>query len=126
MQAIKIKELISFDHTFKVTTNIGYLRPDGKWVKQYSSSFIVLNELRQVVTWQLTKTTSLDEVSSCLASLKTRMEIPQGKHLLVLTDNCCNDKADIFGNDVIVQLDLFHAVQRILAPPFFLLLQKGP
>lgn len=117
MQAIKIREFISFDHTFKVTTNIGYLRPDGKWVKQYSSAFIVLNELGQVVTWQLTKSTSLDEVSNFLASLKTRMEIPEGKHLLVLTDNCCNDKRkveDIFGNDITIKLDLFHAVQRIL------------
>lgn len=71
----------------------------------------------QVVTWQLTKSTSLDEVSKSLALLKNRMEIPNDKALLVLTDNCCNDKRkvmDIFGNNVVVKLDLFHAVQRIL------------
>ena len=92
MQAIKIKKLIIFDHTFKVTTNIGYLRPDDKWVQQYSSAFIVLNELGQVVTWQLTKSTSLDKVSYSLSMLKERVQI---EDLLVLTDNCCNDRRKV-------------------------------
>lgn len=76
-----------------------------------------MNELGQVVTWQLTKSTSLDEVSHTLVSLKNRIEIPDDDHLLVLTDNCCKDKckvAQILGSNVIVKLDLFHAVQRIL------------
>lgn len=50
-------------------------------------------------------------------SLKNRIEIPDDDHLLVLTDNCCKDKckvAQILGSNVIVKLDLFHAVQRIL------------
>ena len=116
MLALKIKECISFDHTFKVAANIGYLRPDGKWVTQYSSVFLVLNELGQVVTWQFTKRTSLDEVATALSHLCDRIEVPEGKPLLALTDKCCSDRKkikQIFGDSTEVKLDLFHGVQRI-------------
>ena len=45
---------ISFDHTFKVAANIGFVRRDGKWVPQYDSPFIVMNENSKILTWQLT------------------------------------------------------------------------
>ena len=32
MAALSTSDYISIDHTFKVTANLGYLRPDGKWV----------------------------------------------------------------------------------------------
>ena len=35
MSLLPIKEFISLDHTFKVTSNIGFLRSDGKWVTLY-------------------------------------------------------------------------------------------
>ena len=35
---------VSFDHTFKVASNIGYVRSDGRWITQYNSVFIVMNE----------------------------------------------------------------------------------
>ncbi len=45
---------LSADHTFKISTNIGFWHR-GAWAKQYDSLFCVLNEKGQVVTWQLTK-----------------------------------------------------------------------
>ena len=68
-----IKDFISLDHTFKVASNIGFVRSDGKWVTLYKSVFIALNEHGQVVTWQFTKTTSLDEVRSQLHRLQDHM-----------------------------------------------------
>lgn len=56
MESIKIRKYICIDHTFKVASNIGYLRSDGKWVTLYESIFIVLNEEGVVVAWQFTKT----------------------------------------------------------------------
>ena len=45
----------------------------GKWVTLYKSVFIALNEHGQVVKWQFTKTTSLDEVKSQLQRLQDGM-----------------------------------------------------
>ena len=42
--AIEPGSSISFDHTFKVAANIGYIREDGKWIPQYDSLFLVMNE----------------------------------------------------------------------------------
>ena len=53
LSAIPIKQSISFDHIFKVATNIGYLREDQKWITEYDGLFLVLNDRGQVVTWQL-------------------------------------------------------------------------
>ena len=54
MLQLEIK-CLRLDHTFKVASNIGYLQDDGKWITQYSSVFIVLNEKGEVVAWQLTR-----------------------------------------------------------------------
>lgn len=71
MLSIPIGESISFDHTFKVAANIGYLREDGKWITEYDGLFLVLNSNGQVVAWQLTKTTSIQETDSLLTNLIT-------------------------------------------------------
>lgn len=62
---------ISFDHTFKVATNIGYFREDRKWVHVYDSLFLVMSDTGQVLTWQLAKGTSFGEVKSLLEDLRT-------------------------------------------------------
>jgi hypothetical protein len=41
MSKTSAERIISFDHTFKVASNIGYLRSDAKWVTQYNSVFII-------------------------------------------------------------------------------------
>ena len=56
---------LSADHTFKVSTNIGFWHR-GTWTRQYDSLFCVLNEKGQVVTWQLTRGTSFEKVRSRL------------------------------------------------------------
>ena len=112
----KIKKCIRLDHTFKVASNIGYLRSDGRWVTMYESTFIVLNEEGIVVAWQFTKTTSLEEVKPLLLSLRHRIEMSEKEPLTVYVDNCCQVRRkiqEIFGNNVVVKLDLFHAVQRV-------------
>ena len=40
MASIPIGESISFDHTFKIASNIGYVREDKKWISEYDSVFL--------------------------------------------------------------------------------------
>jgi hypothetical protein len=113
MQQLSAQSFISLDHTFKVAANIGYKRADGKWVTQYNSAFFVMNELGQVLCWQLTKTTSIDEVGGLLKKLKDRLSPNSMKDMLIIVDNCCslrNKLAHLFGLDTIIKL---HAVQRL-------------
>ena len=68
----------------------------------------------QVIAWQLTKSTSLDEVQPLLNNLASRFIT--NRHLLIYVDNCCSlrDKlTTMMGPDILVKLDLFHAVQRL-------------
>ena len=71
-----MKYCLRIDHTFKVACNIGYLRQDGKWVTQYGSALIAFNEEGQAVAWQLTNSTSIDEVSKLFYDLKERINLP--------------------------------------------------
>ena len=45
MASLSTMQYISIDHTFKVAANVGYLRPDGRWITEYDSLFIVLNNI---------------------------------------------------------------------------------
>ena len=109
---IPVGECISFDHTFKVAANIGFLRDDGVWVPQYDSLFIVLNKNGQVLTWQLTKGTAFSQIEILLRDLKERAS----DLTCVYIDECCKLRrkiTSILGSGVLVKLDLFHAVKRI-------------
>ncbi len=103
---------ISFDHTFRIAANIGYTRKDGKWIQQYDSLFAVVSEYGKIVTWQLTRGTSLGEVHTLLKDLNKRCNALTA----VYVDDCCKLRRQIqsvFGRTAIVRLDLFHATQRI-------------
>ena len=116
MVNLKVDSWISLDHTFKVASNIGYLRSDGKWVTLYSSILIILNKIGQVVGWQFTKTNSMDEVKPLLKSINERIQDAEKGQFTIYIDNCCQNLAKlkaIFGNEINVKLDLFHAVQRV-------------
>ena len=52
----------SLDHTFKVSSNV-VLFHLNKWLIQYNSLILILNECEQVLPWQLTRATSSKEVS---------------------------------------------------------------
>ncbi len=115
MTRIPLDESISFDHTFKVASNIGYLREDGKWICEYDGLFIVLNKDGKVLSWQLTKGTSFAHIQDLLQDIIQRHH---QDHCIktVYVDDCCKIRSKIksvLGAHVIVKLDLFHAVQRI-------------
>jgi hypothetical protein len=114
MSQLTISNAISLDHTFKVSSNVGYCRADGKWVTLYSSVFICMNNIGQVVGWQFTSTTSLDEVSTLLVHIKSRAQ--EDTPLQIFVDNCCTVRRklqNIFGENTAIKLDVFHAIQRI-------------
>ena len=112
-----VDKYILFDHTFKMASNIGYWRTDGKWVSQYDSTFFAMNEHGQVVTWRFTKGTSFEQFNPQLEQLQQRL-LYQGKAIKeVAVDNCCNLRFKIkqlFGQETKVTLDLFHAKARIV------------
>ena len=110
---------ISIDHTFKVAANLGYVRPDGRWISQYGSLLIVLNNCGKVIAWQFTSSTSIDEVKPMLSLLKKRLMSQTSNLQTIYVDNCCIVRAklqSIFGTQVSVCLDIFHASQRLLNP----------
>ena len=116
MSSLSTSTYISIDHTFKVTANIGYLRADGRWITQYNSLFIVLNNIGKVIAWQFTRTTSIDECEDLLFALKDRCTWLGQPVMEVYVDNCCQSRNKlqlIFGQDTRVCLDIFHAAQRI-------------
>ena len=100
MESISIGSSISFDHTFKVAANIGYYREDKVWIPQYDSLFIVMNDEGKVLTWQLTKGTSFEQVQPLLEDLHSRAQ-SQGQDIqIVYIDECCKLKrkvASVFG-----------------------------
>ncbi len=65
------------------------------------------------MSWQLTKSTSIDEVESILSDLSKKIDTTK-EELTIFVDNCCqvrNKLVSVFGSGV--KLDVFHAVQRI-------------
>ena len=117
-RTIKDNELwLSCDHTFRTIANVGLFRQeDGVWTKQYKGLFCILNSDGEVLSWKATKTLSFDSVCGQLSTLKERLA---HQHKVVdefIIDNCCSWRTklqSIFGTDMKVSLDLFHAVQRI-------------
>lgn len=116
MALLTTSGFISIDHTFKVTANLGYLMPDGTWVSIYNCLFIALNNCGQVIAWQFTKTTSVDETSELLSSLFQRFQKDSSDCGTIYADNCCavrNKLKQLFNQSVLVKPDIFHAIQRI-------------
>ena len=117
--AQKYGRWISFDHTFKVAANIGYWE-HGIWRKLYDCLFIVMNENSDILAWQLTKGTALNNVDQLLEVLNNRLATFQEDRSRlsgIIVDNCCtlkNKLKDIFGPNVLIKLDLFHGIQRIV------------
>ena len=115
MECILAEKWVAFDHTFKIANNIGYFR-EGTWTSQYNSCFFVLNEKGQVLGWQFTVGTLFDEVTTLLKGIYFRHN-RAGKNIThFCVDNCCQSKATIkriFGAEVRISSDLFHAIQRV-------------
>ena len=81
---------ISCDHTFKATSNIGYLREsDKKWVKLFQSLFCVLNEKGTVIQWKFTKTECTSELENVFWQLSRRFTAQNIVLDGIFLDNCC-------------------------------------
>ena len=108
---------VTFDLLCQVSLNIGAQGNGGNsWNKQYSSLFVVLNEEHEVVSWQLAEKETFDTVKELLTNLKSRLEDQSADVRFFMIDNCCkwrNKIQEVFGKNVVVLLDLFHAIQRI-------------
>ena len=79
---------------------MGYVRPDGRWVSQYKSVLIVLNNKGKIIAGQLTKTTSLDEVTPMLTAVSEKLREAGASPKIVCADNCCtvrNKLQHLFG-----------------------------
>ena len=116
IQSLHPGESLSIDHTFKIASNIGYVRSDKKWVCQYDSAFLVFNENGKIISWQFTKGTSFQSVRALLENIVKHCHTHRCTIKTVYVDNCCqwrNKIREVFGSNVTVLLDLFHAVQRI-------------
>ena len=106
---------LSLDHTFRIATNIGFMREDKKWISMYDSLFMVFNEEGKIMTWQLTNSTVFKNVEGLLMSLQHRLSDSSTLELISI-DNCCqwcHKLQNIFGQHVRIVLDIFHAVQRV-------------
>ena len=108
---------LSCDHTFKAVCNIGSVRSmDNKWVTQYTGLFCILNSAGKVLTWKMTKAMSFEHIEDVLIALQRRLwkQGQQVKEFYI--DNCCSLRSKlqgVFGSDLKVYLDIFHAIQRI-------------
>ena len=80
------------------------------------SLFLVMNGNGQVVTWQLTKGTSSDQVQTVLRDVFDRSSNQKQTIEVIYVDDCCkvhNKLKAFFDGEVQIKLYLFHAVQRI-------------
>ena len=69
-----------------------------------------------MIAWQLTQSTSTDETKDLLLSLVEILQKNRAQFTAVYVDNCCtvrNKLQEYFGKNIFIQLDIFHAVQRI-------------
>ena len=75
-----------------------------------------MNEIGQVLSWKLTSSRKFDAVEKELVSLNERFKSHSDRPDLIIVDNCCSWRKKlqkVFGSDITVKLDLFHAVQRV-------------
>ena len=101
---------ISIDHTFKAAANVGF-KKDGKWIKQYDSLFIAMNESGCVKGFQYTMGTGFDHVFDLLKNIAAQCSQIE----TIFTDNCCqirNKLSNLFPTAA-VKLDIYHAIARL-------------
>ena len=115
MCQMKADKWLSCDHTFKVSSNIGFWF-NKRWVKLYDTLFIVLNEEGIVLSWKLCKGTKFSSIKNVLTQLKTRLDSYVNKPRLFLIDNCCSwrSKLNEIFPEIEIKLDIFHALQRVI------------
>ena len=88
----------------------------SRWIKPFKSLFLVLNDVGQILSWQLVPNTSYDTLSEM--STEVREQIVSMKKTLaqIYMDDCCKiwtKLQNIFDEATSVKLNLFDAIQRI-------------
>ena len=77
-----------------------------------------MNDKSDILGWQLTKGTSINNVQQLLEGLNHRIvKFQESSYPFngIIIDNCCTLKNKIkFGPDVLIKLDLFHGIHRIV------------
>lgn len=104
---------LTMNHTFKITKKIGYTdESSGKFISQYTALFLVMDGAGVIVDYKFTNTVKMSNVANLLKKLKEHFSSPL---TMIIVDNCCTVRKkliDIFGRQLSVKLDLFHAVKR--------------
>ena len=75
-----------------------------------------MNSSGQVVTWKLTSGVAFDVVRDAITALQRRFQAQKKKVSEFYVDNCCawrKKLQEVFGFDLKVKLDLFHAIKRV-------------
>ena len=71
----------------------------------------------QIVSWKFTKGSTFDEIKVLLECLHIRAQSQGNSIKTVFIDNCCQWRRNVqsvFGQECVVKLDVFHAVQLIV------------
>ena len=95
----------------------GIIKPGHSYVLHRLVDFFGMNEYGEIVTWRLTKTTGFNEIEDLLVDLRQRLEDNGIELETIILDDCCkmrNLYQNIFGKNVDIKLDIFHACQRIV------------
>ena len=85
-------KVLLFDHTFKTSKHVGVIREDGKFVGQFQNLFIGVTEIKEVLTWRFTRTTSFLEIIDMVKELKDRHDRADKKVELIIVDDCCHTR----------------------------------
>ncbi|XP_035693259.1 uncharacterized protein LOC118427529 [Branchiostoma floridae] len=115
VKATTTSDWISIDHTFKSVKHIK-VHMNGRYLTQLKALCTVTNDIGQVLTWQLCKSTTFKEIRPVLERLRDRFSKQNVVLKEVFLDQCCAWRKlieEVFGENILVKLDLFHAVQRV-------------
>ena len=108
--------VITCDHTFKSSTNVGCQRGDGTWTVLLDSLFVVMNSEGHVLDHRMVATRGFDSIRPRLLGINQRVMDAGQRVEMVIIDNCCQWSAllaAVLGPHIKVKLDVFHAVQRL-------------
>ena len=74
--SLTASQYISLDHTFKIASNIGYVRGDDHWVTQYSSVYFEKNRLayeRYIMSLTASQYISLDHTFKIASNIMSEV-----------------------------------------------------
>ena len=93
-----------------------FVEMENGLINNYDSTFFIFNSDGKILSWQFTRGTSFVQVKKLLNLIHQRAVAQNNTIAVVYIDNCCQWKRllqEEFGNDLLVKLELFHAIQHI-------------